>query len=275
MIENILTIQSLTKGFDRRIVNHRGDSENEHYSLIDELSLNVQRGQTVALIGGNGVGKTTLFNIISGLIKPDSGSILYQINNKATQLIGLPPHRIAGLGIGRLFQDNHIFPELSVLDNMLVADFDSSDEKPWINLFGDKKAKEVEAQKIEKVKEVFESLFHGENQLWQQKETLTKDLSYGQKRLLGLARLYMHDYTIMLLDEPTSGVNPDIINQIKKLILSFAAKNQTVLFIEHNLEVVRELAQVYLFMDEGRIIRTGNPDDVFFHNRLEESKLEK
>ena len=113
----ILKIESIKKSFLRNIIDIRGKKEDERFYIVDDLDLLIHKGKITALIGGNGAGKTTLFNIISGFIKADSGLIMY--NNNQISLIGLPPYKITRLGIGRMFQDNHIFQDMNILDNML------------------------------------------------------------------------------------------------------------------------------------------------------------
>ena len=118
----------------------------------------VPRGKITALIGGNGAGKTTLFNTISGFTKIDSGQILYKAKEPIL-LNNLPPYKRTRLGIGRLFQDDHIFPDLSVLDNMLIADSELYDERPFISLFNASESHKREQNKINRAQNVFKDLF--------------------------------------------------------------------------------------------------------------------
>lgn len=273
MNTDILTIRSLTKSFSQRIKNLEGIDENEQYWVINQLFLNVPKGKVIALIGGNGAGKTTLFNMISGFVKPDKGSINYKASDKNFELHNMPPHQIAQLGIGRMFQENHIFPEMNVLDNMLIADKIHFGEKPFMSLIFRKRIQKEETLRIEKVQAIFENLFRNDNAFWEKRKSLAGSLSYGQQRLLGLARLYMKDYKLLLLDEPTAGVNPEIIEQIKILIHNFAKNGQTVLLIEHNLEVVQDIADFCCFMDQGRITLMGTPEDVIGNDEVRKSYL--
>jgi ABC-type branched-subunit amino acid transport system ATPase component len=233
--------------------------------------LNVPSGKVIALIGGNGAGKTTLFNMISGFVKPDKGSISYTTTNKIFELLDRTPHQIARLGIGRMFQDNHVFPEMSVIDNMLIADNMNLGEKPFVSLIFRKKIQRDEAVRISKVQTIFENLFGNDHPFWEKREFPAGSLSYGQQRLLGLARLFMRDYNLLLLDEPTAGVNPEVIEQIKGLIRNFTKNGQTVLLIEHNLEVVKDIADFCCFMDQGRITLMGTPEDVLGNEEVMKS----
>lgn len=273
MSTDILTIRSLTKSFSQRIKNLEGIDENEQYWVINQLFLNVPSGKIIALIGGNGAGKTTLFNMISGFVKPDKGSINYKENEKTFELLNMPPHQIAQLGIGRMFQDNHIFPEMSVLDNMLIADKMHLGENPFMQLTFRKRIKRDESIRIEKVQTIFGTIFGKHNPFWTNRFLNAGTLSYGQQRLLGLARLFMGKYKLLLLDEPTAGVNPEVIEQIKVLIRNFTQSGQTVLLIEHNMEVVQDIADFCCFMDQGRITLMGTPEDVIGNEEVKKSYL--
>lgn len=273
MESDILTIHSLTKSFSRKVKNAEGEDDNEQYWIIKNLILSVPQGKVIALIGGNGAGKTTLFNIISGFVKPDSGSINYQANGQKQELLGMQPHLIAQLGLGRMFQDNHIFSEMNVLDNMLIANSPNSIENPISSLLHKTKIRQEESLRIEKAQNVFISLFGEENPFWEKRFEQAGTLSYGQQRLLGLARLFMREYKLLLLDEPTSGVNPEVIEQIKVLIRRFAEHNQTVLLIEHNLDVVKDIADFCCYMDQGKITLMGTPEDVIGNDDVRKSYI--
>jgi len=261
--EFILNIESVKKSFVRNIVNKRGQNEGERFHIIDDLNLLVPKGKITALIGGNGAGKTTLFNVISGLTNADSGNIQYQPNGIVFKLMKQNPFDIARLGIGRMFQDNHIFLNITVLENMLISDSNRGDEKPLIPLIKSKSYYIAESKRIRKVEEIFYNLFRDQNPFWEMRNQKAGSLSFGQQRLLGLARLLMGDYCLLLLDEPTAGVNPTIIDTIKEIIRSFVEKDgMTVFLIEHNMKVVLELADFCSFMSHGKITAFGTPEDV-------------
>jgi len=271
METDILTIQALTKSFSRKIMNSDGGEDDEQYWIIKDLFLNVPMGKVIALIGGNGAGKTTLFNIISGFVKPDSGSIIFKGDGCESELLKMQPHLIAQMGLGRMFQDNHIFPEMSVLDNMLIANSLNSSENPVSALLFKKRLKRDEVKRTEKTSQVFDTLFGKGNPFWEKRSVPAGTLSYGQQRLLGLARLFMREYQLLLLDEPSSGVNPEVIEQIKILIRRFTEQNKTVLLIEHNLNVVQDIADFCCYMDQGRITLMGTPADVIGNEDVRKS----
>lgn len=270
----ILQINSIKMSFVRNIINVRGEQEDERFCIIDDLDLFVPEGKITALIGGNGAGKTTLFNIISRFVEADSGDILFKTNGNTTNLLKQKPFKIAELGIGRLFQHDHILSNLSVLDNMLLADSDFFGENPFISLLKSQKDKAAEQIRIEKANKIFIDLFGENNAFWQKRNDPAKSLSYGQQRLLGLARLFMGNNKLVLLDEPTAGVNPQIIQQVMSIIRRLVEENGiTVFLIEHNMKVVLELADFCSFMSHGKITAFGTPDDVIGNDEVRRTYL--
>jgi len=258
----------------RNILNKRGEQQDERFYIIDDLDLMVPRGKITALIGGNGAGKTTLFNIISGFVHPESGKVIYHGNSNPVKIIGKKPYKITRLGIGRMFQDNHIFPEMSVLENMLIADSNDFGEIPFISLFWDGKNNRVENERKKEAEEIFIDLFDKNNPFWEKRHQPANSLSYGQQRLLGLARLFMGEYNLVLLDEPTAGVNPQIIKQALAIIRRMVEeKGMTVFLIEHNMKVVLDVADFCSFMSHGRITAFGTPDDVIGNDKVRKTYL--
>jgi ABC-type branched-subunit amino acid transport system ATPase component len=263
MAKTLLHIKNLRKSFVSGFVDKQGKSEEERHNIINNLNLRVESEKITALIGINGAGKTTLFNLISGFIKPDSGEILFHRQNDSIDISKMKPVDIAKTGIGRLFQESHIFFNLSVIDNMLVADKDTDGENPFTLLFNLRKIKKKEEEKTEKAKAVFADLFGDENDFWEKRMIPAGALSYGQQRLLGLARLFMGDYRLILLDEPTAGVNPEYIKTIIGVVKTLVEKNnKTVFLIEHNMNVVEQIADKCCFMNNGKIMLNSSPENV-------------
>jgi ABC-type branched-subunit amino acid transport system ATPase component len=269
----LLQIESLTKSFSRKIKNLEGIDDSEDYTILNDFNLHVPEAKIMALIGGNGAGKTTLFNIISGFLKPEKGSIIYKNEHSSHNLLKHSPQKIARLGIGRMFQDNHIFQGMSVLDNMLIAENKHFTDEAYSSILFSKKAKLKEEERIEKVKLIFKDLLDTDNTLWEKQSQIAGNLSHGQRRILGLARLFMQDYKLLLLDEPTSGVNIAVIEQIKNIIRRFVADGKTVLLIEHNLKVVKELADICCYMDKGGITYQGTPAEVIDNEEVKKTYL--
>ena len=220
---------------------------------IDDLSVTFEAGRITALIGPNGAGKTTLFHLITGALRPDAGEILY----RERRIDHLPPWRIAQLGIGRLFQDVRVFNKLTVLENVLVAFRGQSGENPLNSLLRRSAINRQERANVEEARRRLD--FVGLGGL---SAARGEDLSHGQQKLLALARLLAADADVFLLDEPTSGVNPEMVDTLLDLIRRLAGEGKTVVVIEHNMDVVMEIANWVYFMDEGEIVAFGLPDEI-------------
>lgn len=261
MTSIILKISDLKKSFTRNTLNIQGESQNERFNIIDNLDLIVTRNTITALIGGNGAGKTTLFNIISRFIEPDSGSIIFY-NEKEIDLLRSKPYQIYRHGIGRLFQDNHIFLDMTVAENMLISSEDNYAELPFISLFRPKLAKLRDIKRLSKMHQIFTNLFGTDSEFHKKINDYAGSLSYGQQRLLGIARLFMTEYRLILLDEPTAGVNPAVISKISSIIKKMPSYGITVILIEHNMKVVEETAEFCCFLDNGTIKAIGTPTDI-------------
>ncbi|MFA8434945.1 MAG: ABC transporter ATP-binding protein [Marinifilaceae bacterium] len=274
MSQFILTITSIAKRFSRQIKKGNGDAAQEEYSVLSDLSLNVERGKITAIIGGNGAGKTTLFNIISCLLSADQGEMIYAGRKESVHLERKRAHQLAALGIGRLFQDNHIFPKLSVMDNMLLADTDGFGERVFEALGFAKRRKVKEEKRKERALRIFEDLFENDPVFIEKQDHAAESLSYGQQRLLGLCRLFMGDYDLVLLDEPTAGVNPVLVQQMGKIIRKMVdERGMSVVLVEHNMPFVEEMADVCAFMNHGRIEAIGLAHEVLDSTSVRENYL--
>jgi branched-chain amino acid transport system ATP-binding protein len=265
----ILELHSINKSYVRNIINKRGEEINERFNILKDINLFIKKEKITTLIGGNGAGKTTLLNIISGFTIPDRGNIYFYKDNKQVSLIGKSPDKITNLGIGRLFQDNHIFLGMSVLENMLIADYDKFGEIPFISIFKHKKVSIKEKERIEKARNIFITLFGENNPFWKLKDIKAASLSYGQQRLLGMARLLMGKYELILLDEPTAGVNPAIIDNITQVINFMVEKqNISIILIEHNMKFVEQISDYCFFLSHGNITVQGTPEEVLGNSEV-------
>ena len=274
MSDSILTVDSLNKTFVRDVVNSMGKSEDEQYKIIDDLNLFIPQNQITALIGGNGAGKTTLFNIMSGFVKPDNGSIRYMGNGNPFEILSLSPHLIARNGLGRFFQNNHIFKELTVLENLFLGDNQHPYEQPFHAIFKGRLIAKNNQVLYEKAKDTLRKLFGDDNPLWEKKYTMAGNLSYGQQRLLELSRLLMGRYKLLLLDEPTSGVNPAVIAQMKDILQRLVSEEgYTIILIEHNMKFVLDVADFCCFMSSGKIAALGTPIDVIGDDRVQKTYM--
>jgi len=220
---------------------------------VDSVNLDFIKGRITGLIGPNGAGKTTIFNLISGFLIPDQGEIWLEDK----RIDGLRPWEIARCGIGRLFQDVRVFRNLSVLDNVLLGVINPPGELLVNAFFNSKNIKTKESDILKKAREwiKFVGLEGKEN-------SPAGSLSFGQQKLLALARLLIGDFKILLLDEPTAGVSPLMIKPLLDLIRKIALTGRTVIFIEHNMNVVLDIANWVYFLDEGKVASFGLPQDV-------------
>ena len=249
---NILDVKNLSKKF--------GGIE-----AIADLSFSLREGTITSVIGPNGAGKTTLFNLLTKCILPDDGFVYHRGRDTAK----LSPHQIANLGIGRLFQDIRIFDKLTVLENLLVACKNNSGENPVISLLFRTRVAKIEKRNLENALKWLE--FVG---LSEMKNTLAENLSYGQQKLLSLARLLANDADLLLLDEPVSGIHPEMVDQILSLIRKIAeSERKTVLLIEHNIGAVLKVSDWVMLLDSGRLVAFGLPDEIREDRNLKEVYL--
>jgi len=216
---------------------------------VDDCSFKVKKKTITALIGPNGAGKSTVFNLISGLLKPDLGGI----NFFNIEIAGLRPEKISNLGISRLFQQTKLFNNLTVKENLLLA-FDNEDTKFWKNLFSFNK---INKEKEKKIKKMLESV-----NMEKFENTLSRNLSYGQKRLIEILRTILNPHEFLILDEPVAGVNSKLREKIVEILLKLKEKGETILLIEHDMNFTLKIADVVIVMEKGRVIAQGKPEKI-------------
>lgn len=227
--------------------------------LLRGVDLKVGEGMVTALVGGNGTGKTTLFNIISGFEKGFQGSVFLDGKDISRE----PAYRIARMGVARLFQERQLMEDLTLLENLMIADDDTTGENPLDVFFRPRRVSAQEAKKKRKAIEVLTRVFGKENSFLDRLDWKASEFSYGEQRLIALARLLMGNARLLLLDEPTSGVNPQYIDSIARLIRYMASQEgRSVLVIEHNLDFVRETADWCHYLSNGVILKSGDPGAV-------------
>lgn len=246
------------------------NSRKERFSILSGLDLHVRPYEVMAIVGGNGVGKTTLFNIISGLQKDFSGRILYEGKDISRQ----NPASVSQQGIGRLFQGRQLMEEMSLLDNFKIASSNKTGEFPFSYIFQSAKINRKEIEKETQTKEILASIFGSKCKYLDMLSVKGGDFSYGEQRMLAIARLLMGENKLLLLDEPTSGVNPVYNKQFERIIRQLAhEKGMTILLIEHNMHFVRQVADRCAFLTDGKIAVVGNTEDVLNNQYVRNSYL--
>lgn len=225
-------------------------------TAVDGVTVAFQHGKVNALIGPNGSGKTTFFNCVTGMIKPDSGRVTY----RASDITGKAPHTIARAGIGRSFQLCRVFPRMTVLDNLLAA------VRP-----GSLKAQLTSSRNREETDRARGWLTRmGIDHL---ERIEARNLSWGQQKLLELAGVMMGDPETILLDEPAGGVNPALIGRIATLVRQLNLEGKTFLIVEHNMDLVMSLSDHVVVFDRGRPIAEGPPSMIKSDRRVLEAYL--
>ena len=246
------------------------NSKREELNLLKGVNLKINEGSITAIVGGNGAGKTTLFNIISGFIKEYEGKVL--IDGKDIRAI--PPYKRTRVGIGRLFQGTQLMGDLTLLENMKIASSDKTGEFPFQSIISPKAIKAEENRKEEEAIEIINSVFGPDSKYLDMLKKKASEFSYGEQRMFGIARLLMGDSKILLLDEPTSGVNPVYIETIAKIIRHLVKNSgMTVLMIEHNMHFVKSLATYCAYLDNGKIMQYGPTDTVLNNEGVKNSYL--
>jgi ABC-type branched-subunit amino acid transport system ATPase component len=211
---------------------------------VDGCSLEVAEGTVTGLIGPNGSGKTTLFNIVTGYLRADSG----QVEFDARRVTGTDPGRLYRMGLSRTFQQARVFPQLSVLENLVVAA-----GYGWSQLFT-RRVSHGDRARAEQLLEEF--------RLAPVADLLAAELSYGQRKLLEFAAVLMSSPRLVLLDEPTAGVNPVMIETMERHIRSRHAAGITFLVVEHDMTFVMRLCDPVIVLDAGKQIFSGQPAEV-------------
>ena len=217
----------------------------------------IEKGKITAMIGPNGAGKTTLFNLITGLLKPDTGTISFD----GGDITGKEAFAIANLGISRTFQQVRLFHYLSILDHLQMVE-DNSDTQLFRNLFRREKAERKRYQKVL-------DDFGIEREL----DAQVSDLSYGQRKLLDLAMALRKQHSLLMLDEPVAGVNHVVQTRIENLLLGLKEKGETMLLIDHDMTFIRKLADHVIVLDAGVVLKQGKPEDVLTDPKVLEAYL--
>lgn len=236
----ILKVEKLTKRFGGLTANHR-------------IDLEVQKGHIHAIIGPNGAGKTTFFNLISGFLRPSSGTVIF----KQTDITGMPPHRIARLGIARTFQTTHLFEEATVLENVMIGNRLRTRSGFWDAVFRTRRERREEEECLNRACEALD--FVGLTHL---AEEPVSAITQEQKKRVAFALALATRPELVLLDEPAAGVNPEETEGLTALIQKMADSGLTVCLIEHKMAMVMSLADRITVLNQGERIAEGTPEEI-------------
>ena len=233
-----------------------------------DIDFVVPRGSIVSLIGPNGAGKTTFFNQLTGMLESTSGQITFD----GESVIGLTPHEIAELGIGRTFQNIRLFGAMTTLANVMVGRHTRMKATWWASLLKLPQVREEEAAVEQRAKELL-GLVGLRKRYW---DDAAKNLPYGDQRRLELARALAGDPKLLLLDEPTAGMNPGETAQMTELIRRLRDElDLTVLLIEHDMKVVMGISERITVLDHGELLAEGNPEQIRSNPSVIEAYLGK
>lgn len=233
-------------------------------TALENCSFDVSEGEILGLIGPNGSGKTTMFNVITGIHKANSGKVFL----KGENIMGWKTHQIAGEGIGRTFQLIRLFPRLTVMDNMLIAMKYIHGQSFWPQLLRKKHVNEEDKAARDRAMELLKLV-----NLHEKSNDLAEDLSYGQQKLLEIVRVLASEPKLLLLDEPIAGVNPTMTKQILGLVKELNGKGMTIVIIEHNMNVMMNFCDRLVVLDYGKEIAAGKPAQIRNNRKVVEAYL--
>ena len=202
---------------------------------LDHCSFDIERGSITGLIGPNGAGKTTLFNLITGVLQPDTGHVYFN----GEDITGKKPHEIARKGVGRTYQIIRVFPGMTLLENLIVV------------------GKGKESHVIHRAMELLDLVT-----LVDKKDEYASELSFGQQKLLSLAQVLMLDAELILLDEPAAGINPTLQNELMTLIHQLNSQGKTFMIVEHDMNVVMGHCGHTIALNYGQKIAEGTCKEI-------------
>jgi branched-chain amino acid transport system ATP-binding protein len=234
------------------------DKSFEDFKAVNGANLTIGKGEVVAVIGPNGAGKTTLFNLITGQLKRDKGKIIF----KGEDISELPPYLICKKGIARSFQIANIFPRLTVFGNVQVAVL--SHQRRSSNLF-----RPAQNIAVEETRSILESVG-----LLDKEKNVAGSLSHGDQKILEMAIALGNEPELLILDEPTAGMSPEETLATMELVKRLAQmRGLTILFCEHDMDIVFSIAQSIMVMRQGRTIIQGSPEEVRSNKEVQEAYL--
>jgi ABC-type branched-subunit amino acid transport system ATPase component len=220
---------------------------------LNDCSFTIQQGRITCLVGPNGAGKTTIFNVITGFLKPSAGSVSF----KGQTLDGWKPQAIVAAGIARTFQNLRLFTDLTAMDNVLASLPHQAGEEPIAAIF---RPFHVATAQQKRRAEALEILDHVG--LSARASDFVRNLSYGEQKLLIIARVLATGAELLLLDEPASGLSASALDSVMALLRRLQDDGKTLLVVEHNTRVVQKIADDVLFLHQGHLMAQGSPETI-------------
>ncbi len=209
-------------------------------TAVDQLSISVLRGKITSIVGPNGSGKSTLVNLLSGMLPLDSGIVVIE----GSRFSVVRAHETPGHGITRTFQEVRLFDQITVWDNIMVV---LTQRRLFPAML-----ERTKRSHTERAREILETVG-----MWEKRRSLAMDLSYGQRKLLEIGRAMALDVSIYLFDEPYAGLFPQMVERVKVIMKGMRDNGGTLIFISHNMSIVREISDYIIVMDSGQLLTEG------------------
>ena len=235
------------------------DSISKHFGAVkavDELSLSIPRQGTTSIVGPNGSGKSTLVNLLSGVLPLDGGMVI--IDGAGLRVVHA--HETPAHGLTRTFQEVRLFDQITVWDNIMVV---LTERKLFPSLL-----ERVRPANRRKAQDILESVG-----MWEKRDSMAMELSYGQRKLLEIGRAMAMDVQTYLFDEPFAGLFPQMLERVKDIMKRMRADGYTIVFVSHNMEIVRELSDRIIVLDSGTLLAAGDVEPVLGSEEVIEAYL--
>lgn len=250
-MSTLLSVRNLTKRYGGLVANN-------------DISFDLNKGEILSIIGPNGAGKSTLFKLIAGFVKPTAGKVLFEEND----ITGLPPHVVARRGIVRTFQETTIFKEMTALQNVVVAHHLQCHATNWGVFFGSRRAREDELRFRENAAKILEFLGLGKVM-----DEQAGSLPHGHLRALGIAMGMAANPTVLLLDEPYAGMNPEETDAAVEMTRKIVQQGITIVLVEHDMSAVMRISDRIVVVSFGSKIAEGTPSEIQHNDTVIEAYL--